>query len=194
MENDGAALLAELESSGALHQGHFRLSSGLHSNRFVQCAKLLEDPARAKRVGAALGAKLAGFEAGSVLSPALGGMIIGYETAAWLRVPFRFSERKDSSMRLRRGFELTRGERVVVIEDVVTTGGSALEAAQVAQQSGARVVAYGAIIDRSAGSPRFDAPLVSLLELEVVAFEASNCELCAAGEPLTVPGSREVPA
>ncbi len=193
MGNNGAHLLAELGVSGALRQGHFRLSSGLHSNRYVQCAKLLEDPARAKRVGVELATRLEGFDPVSVLSPALGGLIIGHETAAALGVPFRFSERKDGVMTLRRGFELARSERVAVIEDVVTTGGSAREAALVAREFGARVVAYGAIIDRSPGpdaSARFDAPFVALLELEVLAWEPADCELCAAGEPLTEPGSR----
>ncbi|MCP4203796.1 MAG: orotate phosphoribosyltransferase [bacterium] len=190
MANDGADLLSELRSSGALHQGHFRLSSGLHSNLYVQCAKLLEDPARSKRVGSALAAELAAYEPDSVLSPALGGLIIGYETAASLRVPFRFCERKGGAMCLRRGFRLGPGERVAVVEDVVTTGGSALEAGRLAQAAGANVVAYGAIIDRSAGSAGFREPFVSLLELEVLAFVASECELCVAGQPLTAPGSR----
>ena len=193
MKNNGADLLADLGASGALHEGHYRLSSGLHSNRYVQCAKLLEDPVRARRVGVELATRLGGFDPVSVLSPALGGLIIGHETAAALGVPFRFSERRDGVMKLRRGFELARGERVAVIEDVVTTGGSAREAALVAREYGAQVVAYGAIIDRSAGpdvSARFDAPFVALLELEVVAWEPADCELCAAGEPLAAPGSR----
>lgn len=192
VENDGS-VLAELQASGALRHGHFRLSSGLHSDRYVQCAMLLESPVRAKRAGAGLAEKLAGFEPDSVLSPALGGVIIGYETAASLGVPFRFAERRNGSMCLRRGFELSRGERLAVIEDVVTTGGSAREAALVAQELGAEVVAFGAIIDRSGGSAHFDAPFLSLLALEVASFEAANCELCATGEPLTAPGSRKVP-
>jgi len=193
MGNNGADLLAELAASGALHQGHYRLSSGLHSNRYVQCAKLLEDPVRAKRVGVELATRLEGFDPACVLSPALGGLIIGHETASALGVPFRFSERENGVMTLRRGFELARSERVAVIEDVVTTGGSAREAAVVARGFGARVVAYGAIIDRSPGSDavaRFDAPFIALLELEVLAWEPAECELCAAGEPLTEPGSR----
>lgn len=190
MDERAAALLAELKTSGALRQGHFRLSSGLHSSRYVQCARLLESPARAKAAGVALAERLASFEPDSVLSPALGGLIIGHETAAALGVPFRFCERKDGSMRLRRGFELSPDERVAVVEDVVTTGGSAREAGQLAGVSGARVVAYGAIIDRSAGATRFEAPFVSLLELEVVATRPEDCPLCAANDPLVAPGSR----
>lgn len=193
MADEGAFLLAELERRGALIHGHFRLSSGLHSDRYVQCAKLLEDPSSARSVGAALARLLEEFDPDSVLSPALGGMIIGHETAAGLGVPFRFSERKDGRMILRRGFELARDERVVIVEDVVTTGGSAREAAQVAADLGARVVAFGAIIDRSAGRSEFAAPFRSLLELDVRASHPSDCALCAAGETMSAPGSRPQP-
>lgn len=192
-ERSGSAdLLEELAASGALRHGHFRLSSGLHSSRYVQCARLLEDPARARRVGSALAGRLEGFELDSVLSPALGGLIIGYETAVSLRRPFRFCERKGGAMELRRGFELAPGERVVIVEDVVTTGGSAREAAGLAKALGAQVVGYAAIIDRSAGAAGFDAPFVSLLELEVGASEPDRCEQCASGNPIEAPGSRSV--
>lgn len=185
-----AWLLEDLVASGALHEGHFRLSSGLHSSRYVQCAKLLEAPERALRAGRALAGALAAFRAESVLSPALGGLVIGFAVAAALEVPFRFCERKEGEMRLRRGFELERDERVVIVEDVVTTGGSAAEAGSLARTSGAEVVAYGAIIDRSGGSARFEAPFESLLSIEAEAFEPSECALCSAGVELTAPGSR----
>lgn len=191
-DDEASSLRADLLDSGALQQGHFRLSSGLHSSRYVQCAKLLEAPARARKCGAALARRLQAYEPQSVLSPALGGVIIGYETASALGVAFRFSERREGRMRIRRGFELQPGERVVVIEDVVTTGGSAREAAQVAGEHGARVVAFGTIIDRSAGAASFEAPLVSLLELGVEASAADDCELCAQGLPLAAPGSRSL--
>ncbi len=183
-------LLAALKRTGALQEGHFKLSSGLHSSRYVQCAKLLEDPSLAKAVGRALADRLRSFEPESVLSPALGGVVIGYATAAALEVPFRFCERRDSVMLLRRGFELEPSERVVVVEDVVTTGGSAREAGQVAGTAGAVVAAYGAVIDRSSGSAAFEAPFVSLLEIEAYAFEPVDCPRCAAGEALAAPGSR----
>lgn len=116
--------------------------------------------------------------------------MIGFATAAVLDVPFRFCERKERAMRLRRGFELYRGERVVVVEDVVTTGGSAREAGELARSLGAQVVAYGAIIDRSAGSAVFECPLECLLEVAARAWESVDCELCAQGIALSAPGSR----
>ena len=140
-----------LEASRALLAGHFLLSSGLHSPRYVQCALLLEHPVRARRVGEALAAELRPFGVESVLSPAMGGLIIGHETAAALGVPFRFTERKDGRMELRRGFALRARERVAIVEDVVTTGKSTAETVAVAAERGAVVVAVGAILDRTGG-------------------------------------------
>ncbi len=183
-----------LEESGALRRGHFQLSSGLHSSAYVQCALLLELPARAREVGAALAEKLKSVagEAGidSILSPALGGVIIGHEVAAALGVPFRFAERKGTELEIRRGFALRPGERVAIIEDVVTTGKSTLETARLAESAGALVVAIGAIIDRTAGANPFPRPFASLLELKLPAFRADECPLCAAGGVAEKPGSR----
>lgn len=141
-------------------------------------------------MGLALADKLRVFAPDSVLSPALGGVVIGYVTAAVLAVPFRFCERKEGAMKLRRGFELSAGERVAVVEDVVTTGESAREAGEVAHGAGARVEAYGAVIDRSSGRAGFDRPFESLVEVKAEAWSPSECALCASGEPLTAPGSR----
>ncbi len=156
--SDQRILMQMLEESGALRRGHFLLSSGLHSEAYVQCALLLEDPVRARKVGGDLAELLRQFHPDSVLSPALGGVIIGHEVAAGLGVPFRFTERKGEEMGLRRGFTLRQGERVVIVEDVVTTGRSTLETAALATARGARVVAVGAIIDRTAGRAPFDVP------------------------------------
>lgn len=183
-------LRAMLEASGALRRGHFRLSSGLHSAAYVQCALLLQDPTRAARVGEALAAQLRAFAADSVLSPALGGVVIGHEVATALGVPFRFTERDGGRMALRRGFALRPGERVVVVEDVVTTGKSSRECAAVAAELGGAVVAIGSILDRSNGRHGFAAPYAALLALELPAYEASQCPLCAAGQPIEKPGSR----
>jgi orotate phosphoribosyltransferase len=179
-----------LATSGALREGHFRLSSGLHSPAYVQCALLLEDPARARAVGAALAEPLREHRPDSVLSPALGGVIIGHEVAAALGVPFRFTERAEGTMALRRGFALRPGERVVVVEDVVTTGKSTREAAAVAEQLGALVVAMGAILDRSGGAHEFAVPFAALLALEFPLWEVAVCPLCAAGGVAEKPGSR----
>ena len=182
---------ALLEESGALSRGHFLLSSGLHSPAYVQCARLLEDPRRARRVGRALARLLASLRPASVLSPALGGLIIGHEVAEALGVPFRFTERKEGTMELRRGFGLEGGERVVVVEDVVTTGRSTLETAQVARAAGGEVVAVGSIIDRTGGGDGpFDVPFFHLLDLDLPTWSAGECPLCAEGGTPVKPGSR----
>jgi orotate phosphoribosyltransferase len=184
-------LLRLLEESGALRRGHFLLSSGLHSQAYVQCALLLEDPVRARQVGQELAELLNAFHPDSVLAPALGGVIIGHEVAAALGVPFRFSERKGEEMGLRRGFNLRQGERVVIVEDVVTTGRSTLETAALATTRGARVVAIGAIIDRTAGRDPFDVPFRALLPLDLPSYGPNECPSCRAGSmPPEKPGSR----
>lgn len=186
-----------LEESGALCRGHFLLSSGLHSPAYVQCALLLEDPVRSRRVGAELAEELRSFHPDSVLSPALGGIIIGHEVAAALGVPFRFAERKGEELGLRRGFTLRQGERVVIVEDVVTTGRSTLETAALATSRGARVVAIGAIIDRTGGGPGgpggpppFDVPWRALITLDLPSYAPAECPECQAGSLPQKPGSR----
>lgn len=190
MSTEVAALAAMLEESGALRRGHFLLSSGLHSPAYVQCALLLEVPARARKVGEELAALLAPFRPDSVLSPALGGLIVGHETAAALGVPFRFTERQGEAMALRRGFELAAGERVVVVEDVITTGRSTRETIAVAEARGARPAAVGAIIDRSGGRHSFPVPLAALTTLDLPTYAPDACPLCAAGGSAEKPGSR----
>jgi orotate phosphoribosyltransferase len=195
-----------LEESGALCRGHFLLSSGRHSPAYVQCALLLEDPVRSRRVGAELAEELRSFHPDSVLSPALGGIIIGHEVAAALGVPFRFAERKGEELGLRRGFTLRQGERVVIVEDVVTTGRSTLETAALATSRGARVVAIGAIIDRTGGGPGgpgspgspgsqapFDVPWRALMALDLPSYTPSECPECRAGSLPQKPGSRPGP-
>jgi orotate phosphoribosyltransferase len=191
VSRDRRILMQMLEESGALRRGHFLLSSGLHSEAYVQCALLLEDPVRARQVGQDLAELLRPFHPDSVLSPALGGVIIGHEVAAGLGVPFRFTERKGEEMGLRRGFSLRQGERVVVVEDVVTTGRSTLETAALATARGARVVAIGAIIDRTTGRDPFDVPFRALLQLDLTSYTPAECPACRAGGlPAEKPGSR----
>jgi orotate phosphoribosyltransferase len=191
VSRDQQILIQMLEESGALRRGHFLLSSGLHSSAYVQCALLLEDPVRARKVGQDLAELLRQFHPDSVLSPALGGVIIGHEVAAGLGVPFRFTERKGEEMGLRRGFNLRQGERVVIVEDVVTTGRSTLETASLATARGARVVAIGAIIDRTAGRDPFDVPFRALLQLDLPSYGPADCPACRSGAlPAEKPGSR----
>jgi orotate phosphoribosyltransferase len=190
VSRDHRILTQMLEESGALRRGHFLLSSGLHSTAYVQCAMLLEDPVRARQVGSDLAELLRSFHPDSVLAPALGGVVIGHEVAAELGVPFRFTERKGDEMGLRRGFSLRQGERVVIVEDVVTTGRSTLETAALATARGARVVAIGAIIDRTAGRDPFDVPFKALLELDLPSYAPGECPSCRTGVPAEKPGSR----
>jgi len=194
----GSPWVEVLEGCGALVRGHFRLSSGLHSPVYVQCALLLADPRRARRAGEALAGALrdrVGGGVDSVLSPALGGVIIGHEVAAALGVPFRFTERQGGGgMALRRGFRLAAGESVVVVEDVVTTGRSTRETIAVAADRGARVLAVGAILDRTGAAAPFEVPFVSLAGLDLPSWEPDACPLCAEGTPVEKPGSRPDPA
>ena len=185
MSVDIRALLAE---TGALLTGHFRLSSGLHSPNYVQCALLLEQPRHAKAIGEALAARVGDVD--KVVAPALGGVIIGYTVAEALDKPFVFTERKDGQMTLRRGFRLREGERVVIVEDVVTTGKSTRETADVIAQHGGVVTGFASILNRSGKENPFDAPYASLLALSLETYEESACPSCANGMALDAPGSR----
>jgi orotate phosphoribosyltransferase len=187
MPIDVAALLRE---SGALLHAHFRLTSGLHSPDYVQCARLLEHPRSAKAIGAALASRIRELAPARVVSPALGGVIIGYTVAEALGVPFVFTERKDGRMTLRRGFRIERSEPVVIVEDVVTTGKSTTETAAVVREAGGRVVGFASILNRSGRENPFDAPYASLLSMSLQTYDEANCPLCAAGVPLDSPGSR----
>jgi len=186
------------EETGALLTGHFKLSSGLHSDRYLQCAKVLMWPDRADALGRGLGELLRPFGAASVVSPALGGVIIGQEVGRALSLRAIFTERVEGAFALRRGFSLEPGERVAVIEDVVTTGKSTREVIEVVRAAGAVAVACGSIIDRRAPSEKDDAvdgiPYRALLALDVPAWDPAACPLCAKGVPLTAPGSRHLAA
>ena len=182
--------LKDFEETGALLTGHFRLSSGLHSDRYLQCARLLMWPKRAEEAGRELGAKLAEFGARAVVSPALGGVVIGHETARALGVPAMFVERKVGAFALRRGFALEAGEPVVVVEDVFTTGKSTREAAAAVEAAGGRVAAVGSIVDRGLPVGAFSVPSRSLLSLSVPSWTEADCPLCKKGVPIDSPGSR----
>ncbi|MGZ5433298.1 MAG: orotate phosphoribosyltransferase [Thermoanaerobaculia bacterium] len=183
-------LRALLQDTGALLTGHFRLSSGLHSPNYVQCARLLEHPRNAKAIGIALGDRVRALGAQKIVAPALGGVIIGYTVAESLDLPFVFTERKDGAMTLRRGFSVGEGERVVIVEDVVTTGKSTRETADVIARSGGVIAGFASILNRSGKPNPFDAPFESLLALSLETFEEGACDLCARGAALDAPGSR----
>jgi orotate phosphoribosyltransferase len=179
---------------GALLEGHFRLSSGLHSPNYLQCALVLQHPAEAEALGKALGealaATLADVTPTAVLSPALGGLIIGHEVARALGVRAIFAERVDGTLTLRRGFDLTPDDRVVIIEDVLTTGGSTRETMEVARARGASVVAAAAVINRSGSASPVDVPFSALAVITPPTYQPEACPMCQQGIPVTKPGSR----
>lgn len=184
--------------AGALLSGHFRLSSGLHSEAYLQCAKVLQWPERAGALGGALASLLAPFRATAVVAPAMGGIIVGHEVGRGLSVRALFTERVDGAFTLRRGFALEPKERVAVVEDVVTTGKSTREVLDVLRAAGAVPVVCASIVDRRAATekePTVDGvPYRALLALDVPAFEPAACPRCAAGDPLVAPGSRHLAA
>jgi orotate phosphoribosyltransferase len=175
---------------GALLEGHFRLTSGLHSSGYLQCALVLQHPEQAEACGRAIADRVRDLGAGVVLSPALGGIVIGHEVARALGVRALFAERQDGALTLRRGFSLSPGEKVLVVEDVVTTGGSTRETIDVARAAGAVVVGAASIIDRSAGVQTLDVPYVALAEVSLPTYPPEACPLCAAGSAPVKPGSR----
>ncbi|MBM3725645.1 MAG: orotate phosphoribosyltransferase [Acidobacteria bacterium] len=183
------------DQTGAYLRGHFRLTSGLHSPEYLQCAKVLQYPGHAARLGAELGAAILALAGPApvptVVAPAMGGLIIGHEVARAAGARFIFTERDgEGRMTLRRGFAVEPGERVVIVEDVITTGGSTREVCELLRSMGAEVAAAGSIIDRSGGGADIGAPRAALATLTVTAWQPDVCPLCAAGQPVVKPGSR----
>jgi len=176
--------------SGALLEGHFRLTSGLHSERYLQCALVLQYPDLAEQLGAALADRTRHLQPTVVLSPALGGIVIGQEVARALEVRALFAERQEGALTLRRGFTLSEADRVLVVEDVLTTGGSTRETAAVAEAHGAQVVGAAVIVDRGADPARLNLPLQALVQLQVPTYQPDECPMCAARIPVVKPGSR----
>ena len=198
MTNDD--VLEEFRASGALRTGHFILSSGLHSDRYLQCAKVLQWPDRAAALGAALGAALAGLGVDSVVSPAMGGLIIGHEVGRALGRRAIFAERVEGAFVFRRGLGLEPGEKVVVVEDVVTTGGSTREVLALVTELGAVPVACAAVVDRRGSSAGGGTELLeglpfrAVLRMEVPAWAEADCPYCKLGQEVVSPGSRRLSA
>lgn len=187
--------LDDFTACGSHQQGHFLLSSGLHSGDYLQCALYLAEPRRAAHAGALLAARIADAvpELDLVVSPAMGGLIIGHETARALGLPFLFTERADGEMVLRRGFAVAPGQRIVIVEDVVTTGKSTREVITVLEAAGAVVVALASMVNRSGNPNPFEPkPYRALLEASFPTWSADDCPLCAEGVPTNKPGSRPI--
>ena len=190
---DAGLLEQQLRQEEALLSGHFRLSSGLHSDTYVQCARYLRRPDLAAPAAAALAAQIqvVGLRPDVVVGPAMGGVVIGYELARQRGVPGIFTERDaEGQMTLRRGFTVTPGEKIIIAEDVVTTGKSTLEVARMLRELGAEVLAVASLIDRTGGKGGLDFPHFALLPVVAATFAPESCPMCAAGLPVVKPGSR----
>jgi len=178
------------EKTGALMRGHFRLTSGLHSDLYLQSALVLQHPEYAEALGRALAARLPGESVRTVLAPAIGGILVAYEVARTLGVRALFSERENGVMRLRRGFALAPAERCLVVEDVITTGGSTREVVRCVEEAGGAVAGVGSLIDRSGGAVSFAVPFAALATVEATIWAPEACPLCRSGSQAIKPGSR----
>ncbi len=187
---DKTEVMKIFKGHGAFLSGHFKLSSGLHSGHYLQCALVLQHPEDADKLGRAIADKFRKDGIAVVAGPALGGVIIAHETARSLGVRCIFGERENGKMRLRRSFQIKDGEKVLLVEDVVTTGGSIKELADIIKNAGGEVAGVGSIIDRSGGKTDFGVKFESLITLNVETFEEEHCPLCKEKVPITKPGSR----
>jgi orotate phosphoribosyltransferase len=184
-------VIDQFRATGALLEGHFQLSSGLHSTVYLQCALVLQFPERAEAFGRAIAEAFQGQGIQLVASPAIGGIVIGHEVARALGARFVWTEREAGQMTLRRGFTIAPGEKTLIVEDVITTGGSTRDTIEAVRKAGADVLAAASIIDRSGGSVDVGVPLTSLASLRVLSVESSVCDACKLGEPVVKPGSRK---
>lgn len=183
-------VLQHFKDTQALLEGHFILSSGLHSPKYLQCARALQYTADAGDFGRAIADRYLDQGIETVCSPAIGGLVIGYAVASAMNIRFIWTERQKGEMVLRRGFEIAEGERVLVVEDVITTGGSTRECIDAIEKRGANVVAAASVIDRSGGTADVGVPRISLLQMAVPSYQDAECPLCRAGDVAVKPGSR----
>ncbi len=183
-------LLQAFRETGALLDGHFLLRSKLHSGQYFQCALLLQQMPLVERLGAALAAKFDAGTVDTVIAPAMGGLVIGQEVARQLRKRFIFVEKEEGKLVLRRGFKIAKGERILVVEDVITKGGRVQETLDIVRAHGGQVAGIAVVVDRSGGTVDFGVPMQSLGKLEVETFDPTTCPLCKQGLPLVKPGSK----
>lgn len=185
-------LLNVFKETEALLDGHFLLTSGRHSNQYFQCAKVLQYTNFTTQICKIIADYFQDYEIDTIISPAIGGIVVGQEVARQLGKKFIFAEREDKNLTLRRGFEIKENEKVLVCEDVVTTGGSVFEVIDIVKNNNADLVGVGIIVDRSNGKVDFGVPQISTLQMEVVSYEPSECPLCKEGIPAVKPGSRKI--
>ena len=188
--NSEENILEHFKRTNALLEGHFILSSGLHSPKYLQCALALQSPQDAENFGGAIAEKVGAEKFDTVASPAIGGLIIGYETARALGARFVWTERENGKMTVRRGFSVEKGEKILVVEDVITTGGSTRECIEALESLGAKVNAAASIIDRSNGKAETGVKRIALISLDVPSYRAEECPMCARGDQAVKPGSR----
>jgi orotate phosphoribosyltransferase len=184
-------IIEHFRATNALLEGHFALSSGLHSPNYLQCALALQNPQNAANFGRALAEKFNGEQFDTVASPAIGGLIIGFAVAQALNIRFIWTERENGAMTLRRGFSVKENERILVVEDVITTGGSTRECIEALEMRGAKVTNAASIIDRSNGRADVGVPRISLVALEVPSYKSEVCPMCERGDKAVKPGSRK---
>lgn len=192
MENTENKVIEILRESEALLEGHFLLSSGRHSEKYCQCAKLLQHPDKAEKVINVITDKIKDVDFDIIVGPAMGGVLVSYELARQTGKPGIFAERVDGKMTIKRGFEVKKGDKVIISEDVITTGKSSLEVVEVLRKLGAEVVALCCIVDRRAKDAQASFPIYSAIKLEIESYEKENCPLCAKGIPYIKPGSRNI--
>jgi len=185
-------ILNIFNQTGGRLEGHFLLTSGRHSGEYMQCAKLFVDPEMSEKLCSALAKKMDNIKADFIVSPAIGGIVMGYEMARQLKCKNYFAERVNGEFELRRGFEIKEGQKIVVVEDVVTTGGSVKEVISLMKALGATVIAVASIVDRSNGNVDFGYPYYSLLSMDIKSYDKEDCPLCKTEMPLVKPGSRNV--
>ncbi|MFO7154217.1 MAG: orotate phosphoribosyltransferase [Caldicoprobacter oshimai] len=189
---DRERVLQIFRETGVLLQGHFLLTSGRHSGEYLQCAKVFQYPRYAEEITRALADKFKDDRIDIVVGPAIGGIILSYEMGRCLGIKTIFAEREDGKMTLRRGFEIPEGSRVLVVEDVVTTGGSVKEVMEVVKNCGGEVVGVGAVVDRSGGNVDFGVKFHSVISMDVKSYAPEECPICRTGLPLVKPGSRNI--
>ena len=185
-------VLEVLKEAGVLLEGHFLLTSGRHSNKYLQCAKIFKNAKYSEELCGALAEKFADDGIDVVVGPAMGAVIMAYEVSRHLNVPNIFTEREDGVMTLRRNFEIEKGQKVLVVEDVITTGGSVKEVIEIVKEKGGIVAGVGCVVDRTGGKMDFGTKFESVISMEVQSYEPDECPICKTGAPLVKPGSRKV--